>query len=253
MPGTKAQESVRRAQIRDAAFRLARASGLRAITIRDVANRAHLSPGLVIFHFGSKEDLVLEVLDWVLKTTTALQVGPNIQAIEHPGERLLALLRQEMARLSGEPLLMRLFFEFWVAGLWDPRIGVRMQQELDRYREAFSPMTRAVIEAHPNLFAGVTTEGLAAVIVSFIKGCAVQSMIEPGLDTAEFLRAAESLLGQVPRFPLTLTRGKSSDRQRVLSAKTAVESVVGSVVAGSITRRTPISPSKGFKKTGPKR
>ena len=249
MPGTKAQESVRRAQIRDAAFRLARSSGLRAITIRDVAHKAHVSPGLVIFHFGSKEDLVLEVLDWVLSTTTALRVGPDIQAIEHPGKRLLALLRQEMARLSGEPLLIRLFFEFWAAGLWDPRIGVRMQQELDRYREAFSPMTRAVIQAHPSLFVGVTTEGLAAVIVSFIKGCAVQSMIEPGLDTAEFLRAAESLLGQVPRSPRTPARRESSVRRRILLAKTAVESVM----AGSMTRRIPVSPGKGLKKTGPKR
>ena len=88
-------------------------------------------------------------------------------------------------------------------------------------------MTRAVIEAHPNLFAGVTTEGLAAVIVSFIKGCAVQSMIEPGLDTAEFLQSSRESFGAGAEVALTLTRGKSSDRQRVLSAKTAVESVVG--------------------------
>jgi hypothetical protein len=32
------------------------------------------------------------------------------------------------------------------------------------------------------------------VAVSFIKGCAVQSMVEPGLDVDGFLRAAEALL-----------------------------------------------------------
>lgn len=197
MPGTKANEEVRREQIRAAAYDLAAESGLRAITIRDVAERAGLSPGLVLFHFGSKEHLVLEVLGWVLETTTALRIGPEIAPIEAPGERLLALLRQEMARLTAEPLRIRLFFEFWSAGLWDPAIGVRMKQELDRYREAFRPMTAAVVAADPARFPGVTAEGLAAVAVSFIKGCAVQSLIEPELDIAEFLAAAEGLLGEL--------------------------------------------------------
>ncbi len=200
MPGVKAEEAIRRAQIRDAAFRLAIKSGLHRITIRDVAERAHLSPGLVIFHFGSKDDLVFEVLKSVLNTTTTLQISADVQAIQDPGERLLALLKQEMARLSGSPRLIRLFFEFWSAGLWDRRIGLRMQQHLDRYHEAFSPMSREVIDAHPDLFVGVTAEGLATAIAGIVKGCAVQSMIEPGLDTAEYFRAAETLLGQVPRL-----------------------------------------------------
>lgn len=201
MPGSKAGEAVRREQIRTAAYELAAESGLRAITIRDVAERAGMSPGLVLFHYGSKEQLVLDVLGWVLETTTALRVGPDVASIQAPGERLLALLRQEMARLSGEPLRIRLFFEFWSAGLWDPAIGARMKQELDRYREAFRPMAEAVLEAEPALFPGVTAEGLAAVVVSFIKGCAVQSLIEPDLDIAEFLGAAEGLLTRLSSIP----------------------------------------------------
>lgn len=201
MPGSKAEEGVRRAQIRDAAYELAAESGLKAITIRDVADRAGLSPGLVLFHFGTKEHLLLEVLGWVLDTTTALRISPDVAAIEAPGERLLALLRQEMARLSGDPRRTRLFFEFWSAGLWDPAIGVRMQQELDRYREAFRPMAEAVLEAEPALFPGVTATGLSAVAVSFIKGCAVQSLIEPDLDIGEFLGAAEGLLAQLTKIP----------------------------------------------------
>ncbi|MFI5242794.1 MAG: TetR family transcriptional regulator, partial [Gemmatimonadales bacterium] len=47
MPGSRAAEETRRTQIRTAAYELAAESGLRSITIRDVAERAGLSPGLV--------------------------------------------------------------------------------------------------------------------------------------------------------------------------------------------------------------
>jgi hypothetical protein len=57
-------------------------------------------------------------------------------------------------------------------------------------------MAEAVIAADPARFGGVTAEGLAAVAVSFIKGCAVQSMVEPELDIGEFLAAAEALLAR---------------------------------------------------------
>ncbi len=194
MPGTKATEAVRRESILAAAYDLATDGGLRAVTVRDVASRAEISPGLVLFHFGSKDRLVLELLDHVLATTTALRVGPEIASIASPVDRLRTLLRQEMARLSSEPARIRLFFEFWNAGIWHDRIRQPMQRELDRYREAFRPMVEAVIADDPVRFAGVTADGLAAVAVGFIKGCAVQSMVAPDLDTAQFLAAAESLL-----------------------------------------------------------
>jgi AcrR family transcriptional regulator len=198
MPGTKIAEDLRREQIIQAAHDLARRGGLRAVTIRDVAEKAEISTGLVIFHFRTKERVVLALLDHVLATTITLRVGPDIARIVDPFDRLLALLRQEMARLSTEPRQNRLFFEFWNAGMWNRPIRVRMQRELDRYRAAFRPMAEEVIASDPARFAGTTAESLAAVAVSFIKGCAVQSMVEPQLDVAGFLRAAEALLAPIP-------------------------------------------------------
>jgi AcrR family transcriptional regulator len=194
MPGTKIAETIRREQIIRAAYDLARRRGLGAVTIRDVAKKAEISTGLVIFHFRTKERVVLALLDHVLATTITLRVGPDIERIGDPFERLVALLRQEVARLSTEPQQNRLFFEFWNAGMWDRAIRVRMQRELDRYRAAFRPMADEVIASDRVRFAGTTPESLAAVAVSFIKGCAVQSMVEPRLDVAGFVRAAESLL-----------------------------------------------------------
>ena len=194
MPGTKVAEAIRREQIIDAAYQLAMRSGLRAITIRDVARKAEISTGLVIFHFRTKERVLLALLDHVLATTITLRVGPDIDVIEDPLEQLVALLRQEMGRLSTEPRHNRLFFEFWNEGMWNRAVRVRMQRELDRYRAAFRPMAEQVIASDPERFAGISAESLAAVAVAFIKGCAVQSMVEPDLDVTAFLRSAEALL-----------------------------------------------------------
>lgn len=199
MPGRKASEATRRNQILHAAVDIAERRGLGALTVRDVAERAGLSVGLVLFHFKTKDAVIIAVLDHVLATTTVLHMTDDIAAIASPRERLLALLRREMRRLSSEPRRIRLFFDFWALGFKHRRIRARMQAELDRYREAFRPIAEEVLLVERGRFAGVTADGLAAVSVSFIKGCAVQSMIDPdNVDIDEFLSATQGLFDEAP-------------------------------------------------------
>jgi TetR/AcrR family transcriptional regulator, transcriptional repressor of bet genes len=198
MPGQKASEAARRMQILKAAYEVASRKGLDALTVRLVARRAKLSPGLVLFHFGTKDQLITALLDYVIETTSVLHVTEDITSIPVPLDRLLALLRREMNRLASEPRRIRLFFDFWVKGFTHALIRTKMQSELDRYREAFRPIAHEVLRAEPERFSGVTPEGLSAVAVSFIKGCAVQSMIDPeNFDIEEYLAATNGLLGQL--------------------------------------------------------
>ncbi|HEX6807871.1 MAG TPA: TetR family transcriptional regulator C-terminal domain-containing protein [Gemmatimonadaceae bacterium] len=198
MPGQRASEDARRRQILRAAYDVASRSGLAGLTVRRVAVGAGLSTGLVLFHFKTKERLLLALLDHVLEMTTTLHVTGEIAAIPSPLDRLLALLGREMQRLASEPQRLRLFFDYWAKGLSQPRIRIKMQAELDRYREALRPIAAEVLAAEPERFLGVTPDGLAAVAVSVIKGCAVQSMIDPeNFDIDEFLAAANGLIGQL--------------------------------------------------------
>jgi AcrR family transcriptional regulator len=195
MPGRHASETARRAQIIKAAYDTAAARGLEGLTVRRVATRAGVSTGLVLFHFSAKEQLVIALLDWLLDTTTVLHVGDDIARIRSPVDRLLALLRQEMNRLSSEPRRILLFFDFWALGIRHPGIRFRMRRELARYRNAFRPIAAEVLRSESELFTGVTAEGLSAVAVSFIKGCAVQSIIDSRrFDRDEYLAAAQGLI-----------------------------------------------------------
>lgn len=204
MPGNRAAEDVRRAQIIKAAYAVAASKGLDGFTVRDVAHKAGISHGLVLFHFKTRQQLIIALLDWLLATTTVLHITDDIARVTEPLDRLHGLLRTEMDRLSREPRRIRLFFDFWAKGIRHAAIRSKMRRELARYREAFRPIAGEVLASEPARFPDVSPEGLAAVAVSFIKGCAVQAMIDPEhFDIEEYLAAAQGLVGQLASASLT--------------------------------------------------
>ncbi|HYJ79643.1 MAG TPA: TetR family transcriptional regulator C-terminal domain-containing protein [Longimicrobiaceae bacterium] len=198
MPGKRVSEHVRREQILRAAFEVASREGIGSLTIRGVAAEAKVSHALVLFHFERKARLVHELLDWLIETTSVLHVSEDIARFPRGTDRLHALLQQEMARLSHQPRHTRLFFEFWALGARHETIRVRISAELERYRSAFRSIMEELLLADPATFAGVTADGLAAVAVSWIHGCAVQAMVDPGhFDTDEYLAAVRGMVGQL--------------------------------------------------------
>ncbi|HEU4456705.1 MAG TPA: TetR/AcrR family transcriptional regulator [Longimicrobium sp.] len=199
MPGKRASEDVRREQILRAAFEVASREGIGGLTVRAVAAEAEVSHALVIFHFQRKERLVHELLDWLIETTSVLRVSDDIAHFPRALDRLHALLQQEMSRLSHQPRHTRLFFEYWALGARQEWVRERIGAELKRYRAAFRAVMEELLLADPGPpSAGVTPDGLAAVAVSWIHGCAVQAMIDPGhFDTDEYLAAVRGMVGQL--------------------------------------------------------
>ena len=199
MPGQKASETLRRQQILKAAHEVALRRGIDGLTVRAVATRARLSHGLVLFHFKRKEQLVSALLDRVLATTLSLRIAEEVARIRNPRARLRALLQQEVGRLSGDPKQVRLFLEYWALGTRYSAIRGKISGELERYRAAFRTLAEEVLQAEAGRFPGVTADGLAAIAVSFIKGGAVQAMIDPEhFDVGEYLASVQGILGDFP-------------------------------------------------------
>ena len=188
MPGEKAPEEHRRKDILRAAYDVAARQGVEALTVRAVAARAAVSHGTVLFHFSRRDALVAALLDSVLDATTVLRVPENVERLERPPDRMRLLLRTEMERLSGEPRHFRLFLEYWALGVRDAGIRRRVSVALEQYRAAFGAIGQAAAHDdatgshHPNGPRYVATrmhEGVGAVAVSLIHGCALQAVIDP--------------------------------------------------------------------------
>jgi TetR/AcrR family transcriptional regulator, transcriptional repressor of bet genes len=190
-------EAARREQILEAAFHIACRESIGGLTVRAVAAEAGISHALVLFHFGRKERLVHDLLDWVLDSTSVLHISEDIARFPHARDRLNAVLEQEMSRQSHQPEYTRLFLEYWALGAHHEEIRTRIGGELERYREAFRAIMEELLEAEPLLFPGVTAEGMAAVAVSWIQGCAVQALVSPGrFDTDGYLAAVRGMVAR---------------------------------------------------------
>ena len=197
MPGQKAPEETRRDQILAAAYIVAARRGINGLTVRAVAGQAKLSHGLVLFHFRRRDELVTALLERVLATTFLLATSNDVREIPDANGRFIAAIRQEMDRLAEAPRRVRLFFEYWALGSRHGRVRSKVGAALSEYRAAFRTLAEEALETDRARFTGATPEGLAAVAVSLITGCAVQAMIDPeGFDIAEYRAAAQSVMGR---------------------------------------------------------
>lgn len=196
MARKRVPEDVRREQILTAAADVACRDGISGVTVRAVAAEAGVSHALVLFHFGRKERLIYELLEWVIAQTAVLHVSEDIARFPHARDRLYALLQQEMTRQARQPAYTRLFLEYWALGAGDEPIRTRISAELERYRAAFEEIMQQLVLAEPATFAQASPRALAAVAVSWISGCAVQAMIDPArFDTDEYLAAVHGMIG----------------------------------------------------------
>lgn len=209
MPGVKVSEETRREDILRAAYDVAARQGLEALTLRAVAARADVSHGTVLHHFKRKSELVASLLDRVLYATAVLRIPDNVAQITRPSERLHALLRAEMDRLSTDPRHFRLFLDYWTFGVRNAGVRQRIRTVLEEYRAALNGIAEAVVAGEmaplarrgvvkPGPNRAVTSEGVAAVAVSLIHGCALQSVIDPkGFDVRQHFDAAGQMLDRL--------------------------------------------------------
>ena len=189
MPGEKVPEEHRRKDILRAAYDVAARHGVEAVTVRAVASGAAVSHGTVLFHFNRRDQLIASLLDSVLDATTVLRVPDDVDRLTRPAERLRALLRAEMVRLSSDPRDFRLFLEYWALGVRHAAIRRKVSRALDRYRAAFHAVAESFAHDRaskrrratqwPAEFGSSTPDGVAAVAVSLIHGCALQALIDP--------------------------------------------------------------------------
>jgi TetR/AcrR family transcriptional regulator, transcriptional repressor of bet genes len=187
VPGIRAPEEQRRAQIVDAALTVAARDRLDRLTVRRVAAEAQLSPGLVFHHLTDKETLLLAVLDRLIERTipSVIESETGDGARLPASDRLLGHVRRDVARIEEDRELIELFFDFWVMGTRHPEVRARIAGALSTYRAALLPLAAAVVEEEPERFAGTDPERLAALVVAFVLGHAVQAVLDPAASDLE--------------------------------------------------------------------
>lgn len=188
MVGRKIAEEQRRRSILAAATAVAADVGLAALTVRGVAARAQVSPGLVFFHFRSRAGLLGALLDDVLARTLDAQEPAHLR--DRPARtRLSWMIRTELVELPAQRAQVELLFDFYF-GSRDPAHRAAISTALLRYQAAFGPVCVEVA-------AGSDLDGtaLAATVVALVQGAAIQVIHAPSTFDPEALIDSLGALG----------------------------------------------------------
>lgn len=185
MPGRKVPEEERREQLLAACFAVARRDGLGAVTARAVATEAGASPGLVFFHFGSKDALIAAMMSALLAGALDAEVTPVLAGLP-PRERLRAMLRVELEGIPEQREAVELLLAGWFVGR---ELRGLIREALVGYREVFEPTCTEVCDGDP-----VRGRALAGVVVALVEGAAFTEVREPGAFDTAGIDAALSLL-----------------------------------------------------------
>jgi AcrR family transcriptional regulator len=226
MPRGDFDRSARKAETRtrllEAAARVYARRGFGGATLDEVAAEAGFTKGAVYAHFGSKENLLLALMEEHLAGQVAEQVA-LFDREQITWERPLAGSARWMERLEENPDPFRLFVELWVYAQRDERLRRRLADGLDTLRATFARFAAASaadagVEPPPH-----ATEQFANVVVALGVGLPMLRLIDPEAVPA-------SLLGTVLSVLIRATESSGEARELLAEADHAADALLGAGV-----------------------
>jgi AcrR family transcriptional regulator len=187
-----ARKAETRARLLAAAASVYAHSGFGGATLDEVAAQAGMTKGAVYGHFGSKENLLVALMEEHLAGQLAEQIA-LFDRDRTTWERPLAGSDRWMSHLQEEPEAFRLFVELWIHAQRDERLRERLAAGLDTLRTTF---TRFAAESATDagLEPGAATEQFANVMLGLSTGLAMLKLTDPSKIPSPLLGAALSVL-----------------------------------------------------------
>lgn len=143
-PGSrKASREFRRRQLIEATIDVLARKGYAALTLADVAKAASLSVGMVIFHFESKEKLLVETLKSLAEDYRANWQEALATAGPTPAHRLAGLLTADFNEKICSQRLLAAWCAFWAEGQSRPTY----QEHCSSNDEEYSALTLSLCES----------------------------------------------------------------------------------------------------------
>lgn len=177
-------------RILEAAFNVLSRQGYENTSIKDIAEDAGVAQGLVHYHFKSKQQLVLAVLDFVCKKV-------ELGAIEGEAGALQAF-EDTKASLKDSRDANSLYVELIGVGLHDPLVGAGVREFIRTQRVHIEELATQVLAQRGQ--ASGSARGIAGVVWAAVLGIMIQDLVDPEFkaDEAVDTLAAMSLSAVFP-------------------------------------------------------
>lgn len=197
MPRGQFDRTERKAQTRvrllEAAAQVYARSGFAGATLEQVAAEAGFTKGAVYAHFGSKENLLLALMEEYL----AGQVVEQLELFDRDRvtwERPLAGSERWMERLHESPDRFRLFVELWAHAQRDESLRLRLAEALGALRATFAGFAAYSVADAGLQTPARATEQFANVMLGLGVGLAMLELTDPQTVPSSLLGATISIL-----------------------------------------------------------
>jgi AcrR family transcriptional regulator len=170
------QQSAKQEELLRVAYRLMATKGMHRMTLQDVADEAGMSKANVVYHYKTKEDLVLTAMQWVLERVTARVVEATASA-----EGRDAKIRAMIDAIFLDPQRNRTFYIVYAELIAHSSRNGRFAALNDWFRESVTGQYAAVIGSTGGRSTKDVAEA-AMVVRALIDGLFLQWLEEPNWE-----------------------------------------------------------------------
>ncbi len=172
--------------------------GHEQVSVKDIAEAAGVSRGVIHYYFESKKDIMLAVVDDFIEGHETLFRG-RLQPIEDPWERLRLFISLAVEHTVVDPEATMFFLNIYQMAMTDEDVRVGTKASYAHFRG----VVRLLIEygVSRGEFEKVDAEKLAFYLIGCMEGMWLQVAMDPGLFDAEEIEKLvyESAVSQLAR------------------------------------------------------
>lgn len=207
LPGTADQ---RREQMLHAALEVISARGYADTRIADVAERAGVSPALVIYYFKTKDQLLTEAIRYYEDNWYAVgqsrMAGLSTAAARLEGFVAMSCLTEADPEPSGSSLL---WLDFWAQAARNAEVAGVRQKSDERWRQVISSLVQEGQESGE--FRDVDAARFAIYLSTLLDGLTIQiALDDPVIDPVRAFELSMEFAAEQLGFGWTPERGKGA-------------------------------------------
>ncbi len=189
---TRELPEVRRAEMMRAAAACLAEDGVGAATVRAVAARAGVTPGLIRHHFGGIDGLIAATYRHVGETVSEAIEAALAQAPADPRERLSAFVRASFAPPLLDGDLLATWLAFWGRVRRDPEIRALHGEIYSAYRARLAAMLAAAAASEGRV---MEADRAALALTALLDGLWLELCLDPTTFSAdEAVRIVEAFI-----------------------------------------------------------
>jgi len=169
--------NLRRAQLTKAAYKVVAQKGYNDFTIKDIAEEAGLSTGLVHYYFKNKEELLFKLLK-EMNSNLRYNLKKALSELTEPKDKLMAFCDEAFELVDKEKAYFHVLIDFWARINHDARIRQANVKLFQSYRDEISSIIEEGIAK--DVFAAMDVKFTSVIIISLIQGTIIQYVIDNG-------------------------------------------------------------------------